>query len=79
MMLKETFRLLDIPVTDEQVGLHLILANMHIVPPTSQRVRALARWMDELKAMNRRMGLFAPVPFERDLQERWSQLSLSAR
>lgn len=74
MMLKETFRLLDIPVTDEQVGLHLILANMHIVPPTSKRVRVLAQWMGDLRAMNRRLGLFAPVPFERDLEERWSQL-----
>lgn len=74
LLLRETFRQLDIPVTDEEMSLHLMLGNMHTVPPTSDRVRALARWMNKLKMMNRDKGLFPIALFERDLDERWDRL-----
>ncbi len=73
LLLRETFRLLGIPASQEEVDLHLMLGNLHTVPPTPQRVRALADWLKRLKAHNRNSGQFAVEEFEKDLDLLWKR------
>jgi glycosyltransferase involved in cell wall biosynthesis len=73
LMLRETFRLLDIPVRQEEVDLHLMLANLHTSPPTPERVRALAAWLKRLTAYNRSTGQFPVAEFEKQLDILWER------
>ncbi len=71
LLLRETFRLLGIPASQEEVDLHLMLANIHTIPPTAERVRALAAWLQRLKAQNRSTGQFPVKEFEKHLDTLW--------
>ncbi len=73
LMLRETFRLLSIPASQEEVDLHLMLDNLHTIPPTPERVRALAAWLKRLKAHNRSVGQFPVVEFEKQLDILWEK------
>ncbi len=73
LLVRETFRLLNIPASQEEVDLHLMLANLHTVPPTAERVRALAAWLKRLKAYNRETGQFPVAEFEKQLDLLWER------
>lgn len=72
-LLEETLRLVGIPATHEEAALHLMLANMHTAPPTPRRVRALAAWLQQLKAFNRRTDTFPVAEFEEELDRLWGK------
>lgn len=76
-LLMETLRVLDIPATQEEMDLHLMLANLHTVEPTAIRVRALARWMQRLKAHNRKVEQFPVSLFEAHLDRLWNKAFFS--
>lgn len=73
LLLIETFRLLGVPATEEEAALHLMLGNMHTVPPTPARVSALAAWLHRLKALNRTSGTFPAKEFEEQLDRLWAR------
>ncbi len=72
-LLEETFRILRIPATKEEVDLHLMLANLHTAEPTALRVRALASWIERLKAHNRKEEQFPVALFEKHLDRLWNK------
>jgi glycosyltransferase involved in cell wall biosynthesis len=74
VILRALFRDLAVPLTDEQLELHLMALKMFRRPPTAERMRALRTWLDGLLAMNTARGLFPKEAFAKRVERAWSEL-----
>lgn len=74
VILRALFSALDIPLTDEQLELHLMALKLFRRPPTADRIRALRAWMDSLLAMNNERALFPKEAFAQRVERAWSEL-----
>ncbi len=68
------FQLYDIPVTDEELDLHLLFYLLTRQRITAARVRAFHAWAKHLMALNRKRGLFPSTEFDEEVLRRWNRL-----
>ncbi len=74
ILYREVFRLFDLPATEAEIGLQLMLHGHHMVPPTGRRVRELYQWMQRLMAMNKQKEVFDPEVLAAELHKRWDRI-----
>jgi len=74
VILRALFSSLDIPLTDEQLELHLMALKLFRRPPTAERIRALRAWLDGLLALNNERALFPKEAFAQRVERAWSEL-----
>ena len=74
VIVQEVFRMLGIPLTDEQCALHLVGLRSFQRPPDTRTLVAFRDWLDGLRVMNAQRRLFPAAAFERRLQRAWDQL-----
>ena len=70
----EVFRLLGLPVTEEQLALHVHLHDLGVDRLTPDRVRALHAWTLALVRSNQEHGVFPLDTFQAEVQWHWSRL-----
>lgn len=68
---RRSFELLGLPITEQELELHLMLHDMIVFPLDPEHVRAVRKWLDRLMAMNREKGLFPTQVFEAHIEQRW--------
>lgn len=71
---REAFRLKDMPVSEDDLVLHLLFFLVVRGRITSATVRAFHDWILRLGDLNRRRGLFPPAEFEDEMRRRWGRL-----
>lgn len=71
---RRQFELFRIPAGQEEVRLQLMLHRLFKQAPTVQDVKALVRWVERLRALNRERGLFPARVFEQELDRRFNRL-----
>ncbi|HRH36885.1 MAG TPA: glycosyltransferase [Flavobacteriales bacterium] len=71
---REQFTYFGLAATDEEIRLQLMLHRLFFKPPSSDDVRALWRWVNKLKRMNRSAQVFPVSVFEQELDRRWRRL-----
>ncbi len=77
VILRDVFRVWDIPLSEEQCDLHLMSLRSFVDPPSSETILAFRNWMEDLCAMNRARSLFPQEAFELRLRQAWDQLFYS--
>lgn len=68
------FLLYDIPITEEELDLHLLFYLLTRQRITAARVRDFHAWTQRLMKLNRDRGLFPPAEFEEEVRRRWNRL-----
>lgn len=71
---RRAFALKDWPVSEADLGLHLLFFLLTEVRITKARVREFHAWIHRLAAMNRSHGTFPPAEFEDEMWRRWGRL-----
>lgn len=74
LLVRETFRFFGLPITEEELELHLAFQGHWLVPFTAGRTHQLWAWKQKLTAMARERGLFSGALFEAELDRRWDRL-----
>lgn len=74
VVLRQLFAQFDLPLSDEQLGLHLMALKLFRRPPDVADITALRGWLDELLALNAARGLFPAEAFARRVERAWSEL-----
>jgi hypothetical protein len=74
VLYRRVFQVFGIDASEEEVRLHIMLHGHFKGRVLSSDVRALRRWIDRLKALDRERGLFSVPEFERAMEARWRQL-----
>lgn len=74
LLVRETFHFFGLPITADELELHLAFHGQWRVPFTAGRTRQLWAWKQKLAAMARERGLFSGALFEAELDRRWNRL-----
>lgn len=74
LLLKEVFRIFDLPMTEAELELQLALHEHFRIRFTSGLVEDLRSWIDRLVRVNRERKLFPEDLFEAELERRWKRL-----
>lgn len=70
---QEAFKVLGIPFTEEELGLHLMGSTIFKVKPTVARVQALRRWYDRLLALNSVQHFAPQEAFAERVEQQWAK------
>jgi len=73
-LIKEAFRLFDLPISGEELELQLALHGLFRESFNAKRVRELRSWVDRLERSNRERNLFPADLFREELEHRWNRL-----
>ena len=71
---RRAFAFFELPLSEEQLELHLLAGKIFRREPDAAMVRALRAWLDELLTMNVARGLFPPAAFELRIAKAWDGL-----
>lgn len=71
---RRTFAFFGLPLTEEQLDLHLLAGKIFRREPDAAMVKALRAWLDELLRLNTARGLFPQAAFKRRLETAWDEL-----
>lgn len=71
---RRTFAFFGLPLTEEQLDLHLLAGKIFRREPDPGMVKALRAWLDELLRLNTARGLFPQAAFKRRLETAWDEL-----
>ncbi len=71
---RAVFQQLGFTVSAREIELQTLLHDLGDAPPKAAEVRALCRWLNKFKAMNRRLGLLPVVELEAEIAKRWEGL-----
>jgi glycosyltransferase involved in cell wall biosynthesis len=74
VLYRVVFEKFGIPLSEEELELQLMLHDLHTAPPTSERVKRLHAWCDELIRRVRHLDPDTPVVLGREVQRRWDRL-----
>jgi glycosyltransferase involved in cell wall biosynthesis len=73
-IVREMFRMLDMPLSDEECELHLLTMRTFKRRPDRRLLERYRWWLDELRARNARSGLFPEPAFTERLNKAWTDL-----
>ena len=73
-VLRHVFRLLGMPIGQEQFECHLMLIRAFSKPPSAADIRRLRKWVDELIALNDELRLFPQEEFRQRTHRAWDKL-----
>lgn len=68
---RRAFEIKQIPVSEEELDLHLLFFLLTRTPVTQARVKQFHDWMFKLGRMNVEMGLFPSFEFNDEMSRRW--------
>lgn len=71
---RRAFAFFGLPLTEDQLDLHLLAGKIFRRPPDAARVKALRDWLDVLLTANERRQLFPKAAFERRIATAWAEL-----
>ncbi|MEO8066920.1 MAG: glycosyltransferase family 2 protein [Flavobacteriales bacterium] len=71
---RRVFSFFGIPLTETQLDLQLLAGKIFRRTPDAEMVRALRRWLDQLRTTNAQQRLFPSEAFERRLTTAWDEL-----
>lgn len=71
---RRTFAFFGLPLSEEQLDLHLLAGKIFRRKPDAATVKELRAWLDELLELNAERGLFPPTAFTRRLETAWDEL-----
>lgn len=73
-IIRRTFAFFGLPLTEEQLDLHLLAGKIFRREPDAAMVKALRVWLDELLELNTERRLFPEAAFKRRLGTAWNEL-----
>ncbi|MCB0769129.1 MAG: glycosyltransferase family 2 protein [Flavobacteriales bacterium] len=71
LLVRRSFEFFDLPITEDELELQLMLHDMVTFPQDAEHVRAFRAWLDKLIGMNREKGVFPVHVLEPFLEQRW--------
>ncbi|MFZ1689160.1 MAG: glycosyltransferase family 2 protein [Flavobacteriales bacterium] len=71
---RRVFAFFELPLSAQQLELHLLAGKIFRKPPDAAMVRSLRAWLDELLHMNAARALFPTAAFERRIAAAWDGL-----
>ncbi|MBK9176749.1 MAG: glycosyltransferase family 2 protein [Flavobacteriales bacterium] len=71
---KEAFKLMGIPISEEELRVHLLFFLIARGRITTGMVRSFHAWIERLGEINRSRGLFPSAEFEDEMWRRWGRL-----
>ncbi len=74
VLVRAAFRFFELPLTEEELELHLAFHGQWAKPFDAGHTRKLWAWKQKLAAMARERGLFSGELFEAELDRRWDRL-----
>lgn len=73
-VMRHVFRIIGLPLTEDQFTCHLMLMRAFRTPPTAADIRRLRKWVDELIALNATHHLFPQEQFRQRTHKAWDKL-----
>ncbi|MBS1569103.1 MAG: glycosyltransferase [Bacteroidetes bacterium] len=74
LLVRKTFHFFGLPITEDELELHLAFHGHWLVPFHAERTNQLWAWKQKLAAMARERELFSGELFEAELDGRWDRL-----
>ncbi|MBK7553533.1 MAG: glycosyltransferase family 2 protein [Flavobacteriales bacterium] len=71
---RRVFAYFELPLSDEQLDLHLLAGKIFRHRPDADQVKALRAWLNELLRMNEERKLFPIASFSKRLEALWDEL-----
>lgn len=71
---RRTFAFFGLPLTEEQLDLHLLAGKIFRRSPDSGMVKDLRAWLNDLQRINAERGLFPQAAFTRRIEAAWNDL-----
>jgi glycosyltransferase involved in cell wall biosynthesis len=74
LLTRHAFAHFGLPITDEEIDLHLYTARFFAQPPDAARIRAFRAWLHRLRTLNDERQVFDPALFQERLDRAWDEL-----